>query len=130
MLRAAWAARGELLGRLRWRAFIGVSSQLLARARRACKHAGRQDTPAKCEDTDDLRARTIGDEASRGYSRRIGRSTRIVDRQIFAEDRHTRQKGGQKPERTMQAYPLGQEANDGRPRQHAGVSRRGEGGNG
>ena len=58
------------------------------------------------------------------------RSARIFDRQIFAADRHTCQEGGQKPERTMQADPLGQEANDGRPRQHARVTRRGEGSNG
>jgi hypothetical protein len=58
------------------------------------------------------------------------RSMRIFDRHIFAEDRHTRQEGGQKPECTVQADPLGQEANGGRPRQHARVTRRGESSNG
>jgi transposase len=42
-------------------------------------------------------------------------------------DRRTRQEGGQKPECTVQADPLGQEANDGRPRQHVRATRRGEG---
>jgi len=58
------------------------------------------------------------------------RSLRIFDRDIFAEDRHTRQEGDQKPECTVQADPLGQEADDGRPCQHARVTRRGEGSNG
>ena len=49
---------------------------------------------------------------------------------MFAEDRHARQKGCQKPERVVQADSLGQEANGGWSRQHARVTRRSEGGNG
>ena len=55
---------------------------------------------------------------------------RIFDRQKFTKDRHTRQEGGQKPECIVQADPFGQETNDGRPHQHARVTRRGEGSNG
>jgi hypothetical protein len=49
---------------------------------------------------------------------------------MFAEDRHARQKGCQKPESVVQADSLGQEANGGWSRQHARVTRRSEGGNG
>ena len=49
---------------------------------------------------------------------------------MFAEDRHARQKGCQKPERVVQADFLGQEANGGWSCQHARVSRSREGGNG
>ena len=49
---------------------------------------------------------------------------------MFAEDRHARQKGCQKPERVVQADSLGQEANNGWSRQQAPVTRRSEGGNG
>ena len=49
---------------------------------------------------------------------------------MFAEDRHARQEGCQKPERVVQAESLGQEANDGWSRQQARVTRRSEGGNG
>jgi len=49
---------------------------------------------------------------------------------MFAEDRHTRQKGCQKPERVVQADSLRQEANGGWSSQHARVTGRSEGGNG
>ena len=49
---------------------------------------------------------------------------------MFAEDRHARHKGCQKPERVVQADSSGQEANGGWSRQHARVTRRSEGGNG
>jgi hypothetical protein len=58
------------------------------------------------------------------------RSVRSFCRHMFAEDRHARQKGYQKPERVMQANSLGQEANDGWSRQQARVTRGSEGGNG
>src|SRR5271156_1007642 len=58
------------------------------------------------------------------------RSARTFCGHMFAEDRHTRQKGYQKPERVVQADLLRQEANGGWSRQQARVTRRSEGGNG
>src|SRR6202790_5624384 len=49
---------------------------------------------------------------------------------MFAEDRHARQKGCQKPERVVQADSLGQKTNGGWARQHPRITRRSEGGNG
>ncbi len=57
-------------------------------------------------------------------------SVRIFCRDMFAEDRHARQKCCEKPERVVQADSLGQEANDGWSRQQTRVTRRSEGGNG
>src|ERR1700735_4765218 len=58
------------------------------------------------------------------------RSLRIFCRHMFAEDRHARQKGCQKPKRVVQADSLEQEAKGGGPRQHPRVPRRSQGGNG
>src|SRR3984885_8423220 len=58
------------------------------------------------------------------------RSVRSFWCHMFAEERHARHKGCQKPERVVQADSLGQEANGGWPRQHARVTRRSKGGNG